>query len=331
MTTPPAVVLIKGDDLSLVSDATREAVDAALAGEDRGLAVEDLGGEELTVGAIVDSAMTPPFLSARRVLVVRDIGRFSSDDLAPLVAYLDAPSPTTSLVLVAGGGQTSIKLLNAVKRAGEVIDAGTPRAGRARTGWVVDRLKSSALKFDAAAGNLLSQHLGEDLGRLSSIIATLTSTYGAGARIGVAELEPFLGSAGAIAPWDLTDAIDRGDTAGALGMLARMSGAGERHPLVVLATLHRHYSAMLRLDGSGINSEEEAAAVLGTATFPARKAMEQARRLGSANVARAIELLADADLDLKGVRDLSGEVVLEILVARLSRLGGTRVGGRVRS
>ena len=98
----------------------------------------------------------------------------------------------------------------------------------------------------------------------------------------------------------------------------------------MLASLHRHYGAMLRLDGAGIRSEQEAAAVLGIAPYPAKKAMNQAGRLGSRGVARAIELLADADLDLRGVKLWPDDLVLEVLVARLSRLGGTvrRPAGR---
>ncbi|HEY2430710.1 MAG TPA: hypothetical protein VGI06_17380, partial [Acidimicrobiales bacterium] len=145
-----------------------------------------------------------------------------------------------------------------------------------------------------------------------------------GAKVGVAELEPFLGDAGGIAPWDLTDAIDRGDTEAALTALARLTGAGERHPLVVLASLHRHYSAMLRLDGSGIRSEQEAAAAVGMAPYPAKKAMNQAARLGSPNVARAITLIAGADLDLRGLKEWPDGLILEVLVARLSRLGARR-------
>jgi DNA polymerase-3 subunit delta len=319
-----AVVLIKGDDPVLVGDAVREAVAAALDGDDRSLALEELGGDELTVGAVVDAAMTAPFLTTRRVLVVRDVGRWTTDDLEPLVAYLADPLETTSLVLVAGGGVTSQRLANAVKKAGRLVDAGTP-TGKARTSWVVDRLKAAPVRLDPAAGARLAEHLGEDLGRFSSIIDILVSTYGEGARVGVAELEPFLGGAGGVAPWDLTDAIDRGDTAGALSALGRLTGAGERHPLVILASLHRHYAAMLRLDGSGIRSEQEAAAALGMAPFPAKKAMNTAARLGAVNVARAIELLAGADLDLRGMKDWPDGLVLEVLVARLSRLGGRRV------
>jgi DNA polymerase-3 subunit delta len=56
-------------------------------------------------------------------------------------------------------------------------------------------------------------------------------------------------------------------------------------------------------------------------TFPAKKALTQARRLGSLGVAEAIRLLAEADLDLRGFeRVWPDELVLEVLVARLSRL-----------
>ncbi|GAC1477705.1 MAG: hypothetical protein NVS1B12_13290 [Acidimicrobiales bacterium] len=316
-----AVVLLKGDDPTLLADAVREATDEALEGEDRTIALEELGGDDLTPDAVVDSARTPPFLTARRVLVVRDVGRWSSDQLAPLVEYLAAPEPTTALVLVAGGGQTSQKLANAVKKAGRLVDAGAP-TGKAKTTWVTDHLKAAPIRLDAAAGQRVSEHLGEDLGRLPRLIDTLVAAYGEGARVGVAEIEPFLGGAGSVAPWDLTDAIDRGDTVAALDALARLTGAGERHPLVILASLHKHFAAMLRLDGSDIRGEQEAAAAVGMAPYPAKKALAQATRLGSRNIARAITLLADADLDLRGVKDWPDRLVLEVLVARLSRLRG---------
>jgi DNA polymerase III subunit delta len=321
---PAPVVLVSGADPALVNDAVRQAVGDALAGEDRTLALEELGGEELVVAAIADAAMTPPFLTGRRVLLVRNVGQWSTEQLEPLLAYLREPLETTALVLVAGGGQTSRKLLDAVKKAGRLVDAGTPRSGRDRTSWVTARLRAAPLRFDAPSGALLADHLGEDLGRLTSILDVLVSAYGEGAAIGVEQVRPFLGAAGGVAPWDLTDAIDAGDTAGALDALRRLTDGGERHPLVVLSSLHRHYSSILRLDGDGARSDQEAAAVLGVSDFQARKAMRQAQRLGPANVARAIDLLAAADLDLRGLKAWPDGLVLEILVARLSRLGAPR-------
>jgi DNA polymerase-3 subunit delta len=176
--------------------------------------------------------------------------------------------------------------------------------------------------LDAQATALVGAHLGDEMGRLRSLLETLAAAYGQGARLTADEVTPFLGQAGPVAPWELTDAIDAGDTAAALDHLHRLLGAGGRHPLVIMATLHTHYARMLRLDGAGIADEEAAAAALGLtgSTFPAKKALSQARRLGHDGVARAITLLADADLALKGTIDWPPELVTEVLVARLSRL-----------
>jgi hypothetical protein len=162
---------------------------------------------------------------------------------------------------------------------------------------------------------------------VQGLLDTLEAAYGPGAAIDSEKLEPFLGEAGRVAPWDLTDAIDAGDTATALAALGRLTGAGGSHPLVILSVLHRHYQAMLRLDGAGVTSGEQAATLLGMrSSFPARKALEQGRRMGPARLGRAITLLAEADLDVRGRSALPDGTVLEVLVGRLSRsaLSGRR-------
>ncbi len=178
------------------------------------------------------------------------------------------------------------------------------------------------MRLDGPATARLSEHLGGDMGRLEGLLDTLASAYGPGATVTLADLEPFLGEAGSLAPWDLTDAIDAGETATALSVLHRMLVAGDSHPLVVMAQLHRHFRQIMQLDGAEVTSPEQAAEVLGIrSAFPAKKALAQSRRLGTARIARAIQLLAEADLDLRGATALPGETVLEVLVARLSRLG----------
>ena len=312
---------IKGEDPTLVADEMHRIVKEQ-AGDDP-MAVEELSGEDVDVSQIVDACNTPPFLADRRVVVVRELGRFTAEALEPLTAWLKDPLASTALILTSGGGQVSQRLVNAVKKAGTVVDT-SPGTGRARTSWLVDKLKAGPVKVDAAAGDLIGRHLGEDVGRLGSLLESLAATYGEGAKLTAAEVEPFLGEAGGVAPWDLTDAIDRGDTPGALSLLHRMLDAGDRHPLVVMATLHKHFASMLRLDGAGVTSEAQAAELLGMAPYPAKKAMNQLRQLGSAEVGRAVMLLADADLDLRGNQSWPDRLVMEVLVARLTRLAASR-------
>ena len=319
--------LVKGSDASLVAQAAHGVVEQLVAGGDPSMMVEEFGGpgvDQFDVGAVIDACTTPPFLVDRRIVVIREAGQVSAADAKRLVAYLGDPLATTALVLVAGGGAVNPTLSKAVAAAGEVVDTSVG-TGRARSQWLADHLKGGPVRLDGGAQTRLAEHLGSDMGRLAGLLDTLAAAYGLGATVTVGDLEPFLGEAGALAPWDLTDAIDAGRTAPALEVLHRMLSAGESHPLVVLAQLHKHYRQMLRLDGAGVTSPEQAADVLGIkSAFPAKKALAQANRLGSARIARAVRLLAEADLDLRGTTGLSAELVVEILVARLSRLGSPR-------
>jgi DNA polymerase III subunit delta len=323
-TTVLPVYLVRGDDPSLVAQAAH-ALTARLVGEgDPALMVEEFGGpgiDQFDIGAVIDACTTPPFLVERRVVVVREAGQLVAADAKRLVSYLEDPLPTTALVLVGGGGTVPQALTKAIGARGELVETAVG-TGRARSQWLADHLSGGPVRLDGAATALLSAHLGGDMGRLEGLLETLASAYGPGSIVSMDDLEPFLGEAGALAPWDLTDAVDAGETAKALSVLHRMLVAGDSHPLVVMTILHRHYRQILRLDGAGVGSADEAATLLGLrSSFPAKKALAQATRLGSVRVARAIRLLAEADLDLRGSTALAGEAVLEVLVARLSRQG----------
>jgi len=209
-----------------------------------------------------------------------------------------------------------------------VVDTSVGR-GRERSKWVVDQVRQGPVRLDGPATRRMEDHLGEDLGRLSGMLDSLAAAYGEGASIGLAEVEPFLGEKGSVPPWELTDAIDAGDATGALQALHRMLGPGSRAAPLIVSNLHTHFSNMLRLDGADVRTGDEAAAVLGVrSAFVAKKAMDHGRELGGERVGSAILLIAAADLDVKGASGLAPETVLEVLVARLARLGAR---GRPRS
>ena len=314
--------LITGDDESLILSAIGDLIKRLVGDGDRTLMVDDFDGEDFEVSAVIDAAQTPPFLTEKRLVVARGVGRFKADDVAPLVAYLDDPLPTTDLVLVTGGGRMPKALIDALKKAGATtVETAPPTRARERSGWFEEQIKAAGLKLDAQATQMVAAWLGEDAGRLQGILDTLHSTYGEGKTLRTADVEPFLGEAGGVPPWDLTDSIDRGDTTQSLKLLHRMMRAGERHPLQVMAILHGHYAKLLALDGSGAHDEASAAAVIGIRPgFPAKKAFDQYRKLGGGGVTRAVGLLAQADLDLRGAKEWPEELVMEVLVARLSRL-----------
>lgn len=316
-----ATHLLSGNDESVLRSAVHELVDELVGDGDRAMMVDEFDGEEYEIRLVVDAAQTPAFLTDKRVVVARGVDRFTSDELGPLIGYLADPLDSSDLVIVVNSGSVPKKLGDAVKAVGTVTNTSPPSRAKDRQAWIADRIADAGLRIKPDAATQLGAWLGEDAGRLDGILATLASTYGDGHALTFAEIEPFLGDAGGVPPWDFTDAVDAGDTTKALTLLGRMMHAGGRHPLQIMAILHGHYSNIAKLDGVDARSEQDAMAATGIKSpFPAKKALANARRLGPRSSRRAIELLAQADLDLRGDKDLEPELVMEVLVARLSKL-----------
>ncbi len=333
--SPHPVYLVRGGDASLVAQALAGVLgdlghDAARPGE---VLLEEHGrpgrDEQLAIGPVLDALSTPPFLAQRRVVVLRDAESLDAAQAKQLATYLIEPLETSVLVLASVAKALPAALSKAVRERGLVVDSEPEGGARGRSDWLGHRLREGPVRLDGPAQALLGAHLGEDLGRLDGILSTLAAAYGTGASVDSAALEPFLGSEGGVAPWDLTDAIDAGELADATAVLHRMLGPGARHPLQVLASLYRHFAAMLRLDGVEGIDRAGAAALTGMSPFPAQKALAQSRALGHDRIASAIRLLAAADLDLRGRSGWPGDLVLEVLVARLARLA--RRSGRARA
>ncbi len=337
MSAPPPIHLLRGSDPVAVSSRA-SAVIAELVGDaPRDEVLNELSGDEYPLGDAVMAANSISMFG-QRIVVVRNAARFPAADQKLLVDYLESPNPTSVMVVVwergtaagASAQPLSKKLSDAVKAAGGVVvDCDPPGQATARRTWLQERFASAPVALGREAQELVAERLGDDVGRVDALLELLASTHPDQGPLGAAEVEPYLGDAGSVPPWELTDAIDRGDVPLALERLSRMLGAGQRHPLQVMSTLTSHFERMLRLDGAAVRDEREAASLLGMkgSTFPAKKALASSRRLGSERIARAVRLLSEADLQLKGAIAWPPELVVEVLVARLARLsaaGGSR-------
>ena len=324
------VFLVTGET-ALVSREVGRLVDELVGDDDRAMLVEefDASDGQGSVSAVTDALGTLPLFSDRRIVVIRNANDLDADGATAVAAALDAKVESTDVV-VSATGRLSKTLTDAFKRAGATsVGASVGNRLADRLQWVEGQLIEAGLKVGADGVKFIATWLGGDHGRLQGLIETLRSTYGDGMKLSRADMEVFVGEAGSVAPWDFTDAIDVGDANKALVMLHRMIGPGESHPLQILALLSNRYAQMMRLDGRDVQSAEAAAQILGGKAFTAGKVLDQYKKLGSSKVAQAVSLLAQADVDLRGGKDWPPELVMEVLIARLSRLAGGR--GKVTS
>ncbi len=329
------IYLVSGDDSSLLSQKVRELVAACIDGMDADLALSRLesadykSGDGYELSAVVSAASTPPMMEEFRIIEARDLGMFSTEkDLSGLYEYLKDPMESTKLILVweKGLDQTRLsplpkKLKESVLSAGgEVISASKPRGAKNSKEWFASQIKNSGLLFSGQALALLKNRLGEDFGRLKSLLESLKSAYGTedAEMLSPEDIQPYLGEAGSLPVWELTAALSKGNTEQSLSCLMRRLDAGE-HPVAVIAFLVNHYFRLARLDQAGYSSPDDVAGELGISSYPARLALEESQKLGSKKIARIFELLQEADMDLKGRSGLDGRLIMEVLIARIAQ------------
>lgn len=321
-----AVHLISGDE-TLISLELTALVDRLVGGQDHSMIVDDFDWRDVSeIGPIADALTTMSLFSDHKVVVVRHLQDIPADMVENFVAAIDAVIPEVDLVIT-NTGKVPKFIADALKRArAETIGAAVVNNQGERLQWVESRLIEAGFTYGPDVARTIAQWFGGDHARVAGLIATLVSTYGEGAKLTRSDVEAFLGDAGSIAPWDLTDAIDQGDANKALAMLHRM--LGDAHPFQVLGLLANHYARMMKIDGRGVRTADDAVAVLGGKPFSAKKVLEQYQRLGSGGISRAIALIASADVDLRGGKDWEPHLVMEVLVARLARLAPANTQGR---
>jgi len=317
----------------MVYDAVHNVVAEALGDLDPSFALQDFTAKDVTLGAgesalprVMEALNTPPFLVERRVVVVRDAQLLIAEEVAQLTDWMSSPAPGTVLIVAVVGSKAN-KL---VKAATDVVEVNVGSRVADRVAFVKSKMDEYDVVIDTSTAQRVADQVGDDVARVDALARTLQSIYGT-APLVFARLEPYLGDAGDVPVWDLTDAIDGGDATKAIVVARRMLESRGRAGLQIVSMLQRHYLNMARLEGSDVRTKDEAATLLGINAYPASKALQLAQRMGAPRLTTAVHWIADADLDLKGGvsyggKDLDSDLdvteltVIEILVARLARL-----------
>jgi DNA polymerase-3 subunit delta len=348
--TAGSTYLVKGTDPALRERVLDELVAELLGDDDPTLALEEITipgratvgddpeapsgaeGRDAAVAAVLHAAGSPPFMTEHRVVVVRDVGALAAGDVDGIVRYLDDPLDTTILVFVAGGGTMPPALTKKLK--GVKAEERAPESEKTDKVLIAAAHAAGVLLAPDAA-QLISSHLGDDAGRVATLVDVLAAAFPSGTSVTADAVRPYLGEAGAVPSYQLTNAIESGDAAAALETLHRLLTVSSpqqpkpMHPLQIMGLLNGYYRRILRLDDPSVRSAADAVVALGgkVKEYPARKALGQARALGSSGIRQAFDALFQADLDLKGARGIPEQAVMEVLVVRLARLAA-RSGAR---
>jgi DNA polymerase-3 subunit delta len=173
--TLEAVYLLYGDEDVLKDEAIRVLVEAAIGGEaNRDFNLDTRFATDLSPEQFHSLVNTPPMLADRRAVVVRgmeQLGKRKTKVRDELIRYLDAPNPTTVLVLAfAAGEEPDAELVRSSTAV--VLEPLTPdRIPR----WVQHQAGIIGVALEPEAAKLLVDAVGNDLSTLSRELEKLAS------------------------------------------------------------------------------------------------------------------------------------------------------------
>ncbi len=305
--------LFEGEEDLLKEEALEEAASLLLEPENRIFDLNIFYGDEASGLEIASQASTLPFLSKKRLVVVKDAGALKKSDREELLTYARDPSPASCLILLIDrldGGFAKIV------RYGEVVSFPS-LTDYQLIGWIIDRVKKEGKWFSRQAAFLLREKVRGDLRTINNELVKLISYLGERTKIEPDDVKAVVGESRENTVFDLTDSIGERDGERALKILQRLMREGTRAPAIIGALvwqMRRIFRAKERVRRGA--SLREALRSLKVPYFSAKKFTAIMENFTSEDLVRSFRLLLKADVDSK-LRGLDRELLLQLLVVEL--------------
>ena len=144
--------MLKPEEVTqVIEKEIQRLLDRTLSPKERGMNLHVFNGEEHSSLEIEQAAQTLPMFSRYRFVLVKAADSVDEEKMAPLVKYIENPSPTTCLVLRAQTLGPWKKVRSQIEKVGKIVEC--PRLkGKALITWMKNTMaeKGKAMATGAA-------------------------------------------------------------------------------------------------------------------------------------------------------------------------------------
>jgi DNA polymerase-3 subunit delta len=303
------VYLIYGSEQLLLDRGVRRLKDRLAKVADLDFNMETFDGDSATADQVVNAANTMPFLSERRLVVVRGVDRMPAADQSALADYAKDPAPYTALVLVATKINRGSRLYKAVDALGGASEYPAPKRGE-YPAEVTKLFAEHGKQASGDAARALVEAVGRDLRRLDSEIDKVVAYVGSRARVDASDIAAVVTS-DAVSVFEYLDALGSRDLGRALQLLAKYLASGESvHGTLAMSVRHVRNLLGARALMDRHTRVDEMAPQLGRAPWQVRNVVGQAGNFTQAELARALCAAAATEAERKSGA-VDGAIVLE--------------------
>ncbi|MDD3108610.1 MAG: DNA polymerase III subunit delta [Alistipes sp.] len=322
------VYLLMGEEPYFIDRLSEQFAEQVLAPEERDFNQTILYGKDSDAGALINLCRQMPMMGGVQLVILREAQALRH--LEQLSLYVSKPSAATILVLCHKEKSLDRRgqLFKQIEKCGVVFESTSPREYEIG-GWVSDYVRSKGCTIDAASVEILTEHLGADLSKISNEVGKLLTYLPEGTRkITADHIEQNIGISKEFNNFELTRALSERNMARAMRIADHFARNPKENPLVVtLSTLYTHFQRIFILNyqrwvarrkGTALPSEMELARMLKLPTAYFLKEYQQAATLyPNPKVFAILGLLREYDLKSKGVnvgQTDNGELLKELLL-----------------
>jgi DNA polymerase-3 subunit delta len=263
-------------------------------------------GDSATADAVIGAANTLPFMSDRRLVIVRKADRMSTADLGLLADYATDPNPETTLVLVATKIAKNMRVYKAIDALGGAAEYKAPTK-REYPRTVVGMFAARERKIGIDAAEVLVRAIGYDLRRLSIEIDKVIAFSGDRQVLSRDDVEQVMSTTAPTSIFDFLDALGSRECRDALRLLAALLADGESvHGVHAMSLRHvRNLLSVRALQGrpGETMSSSAIAAQMGVQEWQTRNLIRQAGRFSTGELVDGLRSAAAGEADMKTSRD----------------------------
>ncbi|UCG59845.1 MAG: DNA polymerase III subunit delta [Phycisphaerales bacterium] len=238
------IYVIAGKEESLVNAECSQLLEKLLKPHERvtGLFVADAG--QTQISEVLDELRTVPFLTDKRVALIKRADEFISNNRPWLEKYFDDPCPTGVLVLTVSSWPSQTKLAKKLTKVGTLVKVTAPKPWQLPARLSKYAGDAHGKKLAPNAAELLIELTGDDVSRLYGEIDKLALFVDTEKVITAKHVESLIGHNRIFGAFAVIDTIMAGDAARAIGRLRNMFAEDKTAEFTVVGAFAYHLRRM---------------------------------------------------------------------------------------
>jgi len=278
-------------------------------------------GKDADWTELLNACKRYPMFAERQVVLLKEAQHMREID--KLESYFDNPLASTIFV-VAYKGKTFDKrktLFKSIKKSAEIFNSEKVKEYKLAA-WITEYVQSCGYKINSKAVNLLEEHLGNDLGRITNEIEKLTLNLKGSKEITDDDIEKYIGISKEYNAFELQAAIAKKDLAKALTIIQYFEGNPKAGPIqAVLPALYSSFSKIYMVFGLQDKSVAALKPHFYNNPFAVQAALDTIKNYKYEGVERILLLLHHYNLKGVGIADTGtpdAELMKEMVVKMIA-------------